>query len=75
MTGVTRITRVTMFFVKHLKFFHLFIFGKISQQNVFDIILESKKSIFRQKKIRIFPKGLVHGFGKNINSFHLFIVG
>ena len=46
-----------MFFVKHLKFFHLFIFGKISQQNVFGIILESKKNIFRQKK-------LVHGFGK-----------
>ena len=57
MTGVTRITRVTMFFVKHLKFFHLFIFGKISQQNVFDIILESKKSIFRQKKSGFFQRG------------------
>ena len=27
-------------------FFHLFIFGKISQQNVFDDILERKKSVF-----------------------------
>ena len=32
-----------MVFVKNLKFFHVFIFGKISQQNVFDVILESKK--------------------------------
>ena len=31
------------FFVKNLTVFHVFIFGKISQQNVFDIILERKK--------------------------------
>ena len=30
-------------FRQHLKFFHVFIFGKISQQNVLDIILESTK--------------------------------
>ena len=34
------------FFVKNLKIFHVFIFGKISQQNVFDIILERKR-VFR----------------------------
>ena len=32
-----------MVFVKNLQFFHVFIFHKISQQNVFDVILESKK--------------------------------
>ena len=33
-----------MVMVKKLKSFHVFIFGKISQQNVFDIIVEVKKS-------------------------------
>ena len=33
-----------MVLVKNLKIFHLFIFGKISQQNVFDDILDSKKA-------------------------------
>ena len=32
-----------MVFVKNLKFFHIFIFGKMSQQNVLDVILESTK--------------------------------
>ena len=36
-----------MVLIKNLKFFHVFIFGKISQQNVFDDILERKKSVFR----------------------------
>ena len=35
----------SMVFVKNLKFFHYFIFGKISQQNVFDDILEGKKAL------------------------------
>ena len=34
-------------FNKKLKFFHLFIFCKISQQNVFEDILESKKAFFK----------------------------
>ena len=34
------------FFVKFLKIFHVFIFGKIRRQNVFDIILERKR-VFR----------------------------
>ena len=33
-------------FEKKLKFFHLFIFGKIRKKNVFDNILERKKSFF-----------------------------
>ena len=36
-----------MVLIKKLKFFHVFIFVKISQQNVFDDILERKKSVFR----------------------------
>ena len=38
-----------MVLVKNLKIFHLFIFGKISQQNVFDDMLDSKKR-FKTKK-------------------------
>ena len=33
-----------MVLVKNLKLFHLFIFGKIRQENVFDDILERKKA-------------------------------
>ena len=36
-----------MVLIKKLKFFHLFIFCKISQQNVFEDILESKKAFFK----------------------------
>ena len=51
--------------VKNLKFYHLSIFGKIRQENVFDDILERKKAsldykkqkVKKGKKIRIFPKG------------------
>ena len=32
-------------FGKNLKSFHVFIFGKINQQNEFDVILESQKSL------------------------------
>ena len=59
----------SMVFVKNLKFFHHFIFGKISQQKVFDDILEGKKAFLYSKmkkskshRIGIFPKGLIHGF-------------
>ena len=72
-----------MVLTKNLKFFHLFIFGKISNENVFDNILETKKKLFytmknkkiKSPKIGIFPKGLLHGFGKNLKIFHLFIIG
>ena len=59
-----------MVLMKNLKFFHLFIFGKIRRDNVFDNILETKKKLFytmknkrlKSPKIGIFPKGLLHGF-------------
>ena len=55
-----------------MKFFYLFIYGKISQQKLFDDVLESKKAFWDYKKqkvkkvdkIGIFLEGLVHGFGE-----------
>ena len=44
-----------MVFIKNLKFFYVFIFGKISQQNVFDVILESTKH-FKTTKNRQLKK-------------------
>ena len=38
-----------MVFVKNFKFFHLFIFGKIRHENLFDDTLEKKKSILDSK--------------------------
>ena len=43
----------SMVLVKNLKIFHLFIFGKISQQNVFDDILERKKIFLDYKKQKV----------------------
>ena len=67
------------FLVKNLKFFHLFIIVKISQQNVFDDILEMKKALLdykkkklKQSKIGIFPKGRVHGFDRKFENFPCF---
>ena len=63
----------------NLEFFQLFIFGKISKQNVFDDILERKKAFLdykkkklRKSKIGIFPKGLVQGFGQKFENFPSF---
>ena len=42
-----------MVLVKNMKFFNVFIFGKISQQNVFDLILESKKAFLDYKKQKV----------------------
>ena len=39
-----------MVLVKNLKFLHVFIFGEINQQNVFDVILESRKTFLDYKK-------------------------
>ena len=42
-----------MVLVKNLKFFHVFIFGKIRQENVFDNILERKKAFLDYKKEKV----------------------
>ena len=60
--------------------FSMLIFGKINQQNVFDVILESQKAFLDNKKQKVekveksgfFPRGLVHGFGKKIEFFSCF---
>ena len=66
-----------MVLINNLKFFHVSIFGKIRQENVFDNILERKR-VFLDSKIKKlknsknqdFSKGvIVHGFGKKIEIF------
>ena len=52
-----------MVLVKNLKFFHVFIFGKIRQENVFDNILEMKKA-YLDSKIKTLKKLKNHGFGQ-----------
>ena len=52
-----------MVLVKNLKFFHVFIFGKIRQENVFDNILETKKA-YLDSKIKTLKKLKNHGFGQ-----------
>ena len=42
-----------MVLIKNLEFFQLFIFGKISKQNVFDVILERKKAFLDYKKQKV----------------------
>ena len=66
--------------VKNLNFPCFLIFGKINQQNVFDVILESQKAFLDYKKQKVkkveksgfFPRGLVHCFGKKFEFFFRF---
>ena len=57
-----------MDFVKNLKVFYVFIFGKISQQNVFDIILESTKH-FKTTKNRKLKKLKNQDFSKGVSPW------
>ena len=52
-----------MVLVQNLKFVHVFIFGKIRQENVFDNILETKKA-YLDSKIKTLKKLKNHGFGQ-----------
>ena len=65
-----------MVLIKNLKIFHLFIFGNIREENVFNDILEMKKAFldYKKEKVKtvkfgIFPKGLAHGFDKKFENF------
>ena len=58
-----------MILVKKLKFFHLFYLSKIDREKVFADVLAKKEAFkdyknngLQKRKIRIFPKGLVHRF-------------
>ena len=54
--------------VKNLKFFQVFIFGKMSQQNVLDVILESTK-YFKTIKNRKLKKSKNQDFFKGVGSW------
>ena len=78
-------------FVKNWRFFHLFILGKIGQENVFYDILERKNAFLDYKNIKLkkgknwdfsyrknwdFFKGVSQWFlSKKWQFFHLFILG
>ena len=58
-----------MILVKKLKFFHLMYLLKIDREKVFADVLDKKeafkdykKTVYEKRKIRIFPKGVVHRF-------------
>ena len=58
-------------FLKKLKFFHLLCLSKIDREKLFGDVLNKrkplktiKKRVYEKRKIRIFPNGLVHGFGQ-----------
>ena len=57
-----------MVFVKNLKFFQVFIFGKMSQQNVLDVIPESTKC-FKTIKNRKLKKLKNQDFFKGVGSW------
>ena len=62
-----------MILVKKLKFFHLLYLSKIDREKVFADVLDKKKplktiktTVCEKRKIRIFPKGLVHRFDQKL---------
>ena len=75
-----------MILVKNWQFFHLFnigiplfFLGNIGEENVFYNILERKKPFSaiktrfsKRRKMKIFPKGLIHGFGPKTGLFSIF---
>ena len=68
-----------MALIQKWPFFHLFVLGNISQENVFYDIPERKNAFlgqknkkFKKSKIDIFLKGLTHGFHPKIAIFPSF---
>ena len=62
-----------MILVKKLKFFHLLYFLKKDREEVFADVLDKKEAfkdlettVYEERKIRIFPKGLVHRFDQKV---------
>ena len=58
---------------KKLKFFHVLCLSKIDRKKVFADVLDKKEAlktiettVYEKRKIKIFPKGLVHRFGQKI---------
>ena len=57
-----------MVLIKKCKFFHVFILGKISQQNVFDDILEKKEGFlyYKKQKVKKVQKLALNMFSKGV---------
>ena len=62
-----------MTLVKKLKFFDLLYLSKIDREKVFPDVLDKRKplktiktTVYEKRKIRIFPKGLVHRFDQKL---------
>ena len=71
-----------MILVKKLKFFYLLYLLKIDREKVFADVLDKKEAfkeedykttVYEKRKIRIFPKGLVHRFDKKFEIFSTLI--
>ena len=69
-----------MILVKKLKFFHFLCLSKIDREKVFADVLDKKeafkdykKTVYKKRKIRIFPNGLVHRFGQKFQISLTFI--
>ena len=65
-----------MVLVKNWQFFHVFHLGKIDHENVRHDVRERKNAflgyenkMFKSRKLGVFPKGLVHGFGQKLVIF------
>ena len=70
-----------MILVKKFKFFHVLCLSKIDREKVFPEVLDKKKllktkktTLYEKRKIRIFPKGLVHRFDQNLEITSTLIV-
>ena len=70
-----------MILVKKLKFFHVLCLSKIDREKVFPEVLDKKKllktkktTLYEKRKIRFFPKGLVHRFDQNLEITSTLIV-
>ena len=62
-----------MILVKKWKFFHLLCLSKTDLEKLFGDVLDKRTSIYEKRKIRIFPNGLVHGFGQKFKIFSTLI--
>ena len=69
-----------MISVKNSKFFHVFILGKIGEENVFHDILDRKNALLDYKNIKL-KKSKNWDFSKGVsprsfsNFFHVFVLG
>ena len=62
---------LSMILIKKSKFFHVLCLSKRDREKVIADVLDKKKAlktikttVYEKRKIRIFPKGLVHHFGQ-----------